>query len=100
MSADSAHGESGLILFAALAANLGIAIARFAAAGIIGSAAMLTEGSHSAVDRLKQILLLYGQKRAARPAGAVGRMIAGIEAESAYVLARNRVALYQAESYG
>lgn len=68
MSADSAHGESKLVLFAALAANLGIAIAKFVAAGITGSAAMLTEGFHSVVDSLNQILLLYGQKRAARPA--------------------------------
>jgi cation diffusion facilitator family transporter len=68
MSADSAHGESKLVLFAALAANLGIAVAKFVAAGITGSAAMLTEGFHSVVDSLNQILLLYGQKRAARPA--------------------------------
>ncbi len=68
MSEDSPHGESKFVLFAALAANLGIAVAKFVAAGITGSAAMLTEGFHSVVDSLNQILLLYGQKRAARPA--------------------------------
>jgi len=68
MSAESAHGENKLVLFAALAANLGIAVAKFVAAGITGSAAMLTEGFHSVVDSLNQILLLYGQKRATRPA--------------------------------
>ena len=74
MSADRSvpegAGESKLVLVAALAANLGIAVAKFVAAGMTGSAAMLTEGFHSVVDSLNQILLLYGQKRAARPADA------------------------------
>lgn len=69
-SAPEGAGESKFVLIAALAANLGIAIAKFAAAGMTGSAAMLTEGFHSVVDSLNQILLLYGQKRAARPADA------------------------------
>jgi cation diffusion facilitator family transporter len=59
--------ESRLILFAALAANFGIAIAKFVAATITGSSAMLTEGFHSVVDSLNQLLLLYGQKRSSRP---------------------------------
>ena len=58
---------SRLTLFAALAANLGIAIAKFVAAGITGSSAMLTEGFHSVVDSLNQLLLLYGQKRSEQP---------------------------------
>jgi cation diffusion facilitator family transporter len=71
MSQPEAGGESKLVLFAALAANLGIAVAKFIAAAITGSSAMLTEGFHSVVDSLNQILLLYGQKRAARPPDAL-----------------------------
>ena len=62
--------RSNLVLFGALAANLGIGIAKFIAAGITGSSSMLSEGFHSCVDSLNQILLLYGQHRAKRPADA------------------------------
>ena len=63
-----AEGGSKLVLYAALAANLGIAAAKFVAAAITGSSAMLTEGFHSIVDSLNQILLLYGQRQAEKPA--------------------------------
>jgi cation diffusion facilitator family transporter len=66
------------VLIVALAANLGIAIAKFVAAAITGSSAMLTEGVHSLVDSTNQLLLLYGQKRSvkapdARYPGGYGR---------------------------
>ncbi|WP_242139989.1 cation diffusion facilitator family transporter [Sphingomonas sp. TREG-RG-20F-R18-01] len=61
------EGESNLVIFAALAANLGIAVAKFVAAAITGSSSMLTEGFHSVVDSFNQLLLLYGQHRGKRP---------------------------------
>jgi cation diffusion facilitator family transporter len=59
------HG-SNLVVYAALAANLGIAVAKFVAAAVSGSSSMLTEGFHSVVDSLNQLLLLYGQRRGRR----------------------------------
>lgn len=42
--------ENNRVLIVALAANVGIAVAKFVAAAITGSSAMLTEGVHSLVD--------------------------------------------------
>jgi cation diffusion facilitator family transporter len=63
----SAHGSKKALL-AALAANTGIAIAKFSGAMYTGSAAMMSEGVHSLVDTGNQILLLIGMKQASRPA--------------------------------
>lgn len=59
--------KDDIVLYGALAANLGIGVAKFVAAGITGSSSMLTEGFHSVVDSGNQVLLLYGQSRAKRP---------------------------------
>jgi len=63
--------ENTKVLVIALAANAGIALAKFVAAAFTGSSAMLTEGVHSLVDSTNQLLLMYGQKRAAKPADAI-----------------------------
>ena len=61
------HG-SKKVVFAALAGNSLIAVTKFAAASYTGSCAMLSEAVHSLVDTGNQALLLYGMRRAARPA--------------------------------
>ncbi len=63
-----ASSGSKKVIIAALLGNSLISITKFIAASITGSSAMLSEGIHSLVDTGNQILLLYGLKRAAKPA--------------------------------
>jgi cation diffusion facilitator family transporter len=62
-----AQGSTRVVL-TALAGNGAIALAKFIAAGLSGSTAMLTEAIHSLVDTGDQILLLVGQSRGRRGA--------------------------------
>jgi cation diffusion facilitator family transporter len=63
----SASG-GGKAIVAALAANAGIAVAKFIGFAITGSSSMLAEGVHSVADTSNQGLLLFGRKRARRQA--------------------------------
>ena len=62
------HEGSKKAIFAAFLANLGIAIAKVAAAIVTGSASMLAEAIHSFADTGNQGLLFLGGRRAAKPA--------------------------------
>ena len=67
------------VVYAALTGNLLVAIAKFAAAAISGSSAMLTEGIHSSADTVNQLLLLIGTRRSRARADASHAFGYGLE---------------------
>jgi cation diffusion facilitator family transporter len=65
-----AGGSQGVVV-KALVANLGIAIAKFVAAGISRSSAMLSEAVHSLADSGNQLFLLRGMRSAKQEEDAI-----------------------------
>jgi cation diffusion facilitator family transporter len=62
-----AEHSSRTAIIAALIGNLAIAVVKGIAAAMTGSSSMLSEAVHSLVDTGNEVLLLYGQHRAAKP---------------------------------
>jgi cation diffusion facilitator family transporter len=60
------ESERPVVILAAMGANLGIAVAKFVAAALTGSSAMISEGIHSLVDTANEGLLLIGLDRSQR----------------------------------
>lgn len=64
------HSGSLRVIIAAIAGNVAIALCKFGAALVTGSAAMFSEAIHSTVDTGNELLLLLGLRQAARPPDA------------------------------
>ena len=64
------HSGSLRVIIAAIAGNVAIAICKFGAALVTGSAAMYSEAIHSTVDTGNELLLLFGMRRADKPPDA------------------------------
>jgi cation diffusion facilitator family transporter len=62
---------SARAIVAALTANAGIAVAKFAGFLITGSSSMLAESVHSLADTSNQALLLFGQRQARKEADSL-----------------------------
>jgi cation diffusion facilitator family transporter len=58
------------VLIAGLAGNVLVAVTKFVAASITHSVAMMSEAVHSTVDTSNELILLYGARRAEKPASA------------------------------
>lgn len=65
-----ASGTTRAVL-AALAANIGIAAAKFVGYLLGGSAAMLGESVHSVADSVNELLLMVGERRSRRTPDAL-----------------------------
>ena len=66
----SGKGGSKVAVVAAVVGNLLVAVSKFVAAAFTGSSAMIAEGIHSLVDTGNGLLVLFGLRRADRPADA------------------------------
>src|SRR3978361_436692 len=54
--------KSKLFLYVSLAVDILIAVSKFIAAAFTGSSSMISEGIHSVIDTISQLLLIWGIK--------------------------------------
>jgi len=62
--------KSRLFLYVSLGVDLSIAISKFIAATFTGSSSMFSEGIHSVIDAVSQLMLIWGVKTSRRAADA------------------------------
>ncbi|MGZ3873381.1 MAG: cation diffusion facilitator family transporter [Mucilaginibacter sp.] len=60
--------KSKIFLYISLAVDLLIAVSKFVAAAFTGSSSMISEGIHSVIDTISQLLLIWGIKNSRRKA--------------------------------
>lgn len=70
---------SSRVVYAALTGNVLVAVAKYGAAALSGSSAMLTEAIHSTSDCINQFLLLIGVRRGRLPSDPTHRFGYGME---------------------
>jgi cation diffusion facilitator family transporter len=58
--------KSRLFIYISLAVDLSIAVSKFVAAAFTGSSSMISEGIHSVIDAISQLLLIWGIKTSKR----------------------------------
>lgn len=71
MEARASRRGVSLVVWAALAANLAITVAKYAAAGVTRSSALLSEAIHSTADTCNELLLVLGSRLSRKPADRV-----------------------------
>ncbi|HEY4324933.1 MAG TPA: cation diffusion facilitator family transporter [Mucilaginibacter sp.] len=63
--------KSRLFIYVSLAVDVLIAISKFIAAAFTGSSSMISEGIHSVIDAISQLLLIWGIKTSTRKADLI-----------------------------
>lgn len=58
--------KSRLFIYVSLAVDILIAVSKFIAAAVTGSSSMISEGIHSVIDAISQLLLIWGIKTSKR----------------------------------